>query len=241
MAKKITITVCSDLHGNLPKGRIPECDLLLLAGDIAPWSRGWSVFNQANWYNAQFEPWIKSQPAKQWYAVFGNHCFVGENNPHLLSQYLQDRFLTDRSASAFGLNIHGSPWQLPFHDWAFNLPEERLEQRWAAIPDDTNILLCHGPANQICDFSPWDGGHHCGSETLLKRLYELESLKLYFFGHIHFCQNKYDIIRPDNPIVCANVSLLNEAYKMTGKPTIVEIILDEGKIEVEKIENSIKV
>ena len=34
-----------------------------------------------------------------------------------------------------------------FHDWAFNLPRggKELREKWDMIPDDTQILVTHGP------------------------------------------------------------------------------------------------
>jgi len=238
MANKIKIIATSDFHANLPEKYIPEGDLFLIAGDIGPWRRGTSsVYTQANWYNQKFEPWIKRQPVKSWFACFGNHDFVGENSVKLLSDYLQEHFLTDRSVSAFGLNIHGTPWQKPFCNWAFNLEEDRLAVRWSLIPDNTNILLAHSPAEGICDFTPYgsSSGEHIGSGTLLKRLYELPKLSLALWGHCHYSQNTHEIIRPENPILCANVALLNESYKMTGRPTIIEIEKEGEKIISTKI------
>ena len=46
------------------------------------------------------------------------------------------------------VRIYGSPWQPEFYNWAFNLPRngEEMKARWDAIPDNTDILITHGPA-----------------------------------------------------------------------------------------------
>ena len=76
-----------------------------------------------------------------------------------------------------------SPDQLPFYDWAFNLPRGKaLAKVWAKIPDDTDVLITHGPPYGILDKT--ERGEHCGCQDLLERIKVIQ-LKLHIFGHIH--------------------------------------------------------
>ncbi|MEI6873153.1 MAG: UvrD-helicase domain-containing protein, partial [Verrucomicrobiota bacterium] len=51
-----------------------------------------------------------------------------------------------------GLKIWGSPYSPRFFDWAFNCDRgEDIAQHWRLIPDDTDILITHGPPAGILD------------------------------------------------------------------------------------------
>ena len=54
-------------------------------------------------------------------------------------------YLQDSSVTIGGLKIWGSPWTLFFFDWAFNLYEDQLREKWEEIPEDTDIIVTHGP------------------------------------------------------------------------------------------------
>jgi Icc-related predicted phosphoesterase len=61
-----------------------------------------------------------------------------------------------------------------------------LYKVWDSIPDDTDILIVHGPPKGILDLST-DRQHNlemCGCNSLRKRV-EKMNLKLMCFGHIH--------------------------------------------------------
>ncbi len=51
-----------------------------------------------------------------------------------------------------GLKFYGSPWQPTFHNWAFNLDRgEEIKKVWDKIPNDTDVLITHGPPFGILD------------------------------------------------------------------------------------------
>ena len=54
---------------------------------------------------------------------------------------------------------------------------------WEKIPDDTQVLLTHGPPLGILDQNWQD--LDCGDQYLLERIEQLPELKLHVFGHIH--------------------------------------------------------
>jgi Icc-related predicted phosphoesterase len=111
------------------------------------------------------------------------------------------RYLQDEAAEIAGLKFWGSPWQPWFHDWAFNLPRgERLAEKWAMVPEDTEILVTHGPPFGIGDHNGWEG--HVGCDDLRKRVAQLQNLKLHIFGHIHESPGVFE----ESGVVFANVS-----------------------------------
>jgi Icc-related predicted phosphoesterase len=113
------------------------------------------------------------------------------------------------------IRIYGSPWQPEFYSWAFNLPKNGIELagKWEAIPDNTDILITHGPAFETLDTvtgRPWDG---LGCELLAKRIERFRP-KIHVCGHIH---SGYGYEFKDGTHFF-NASVLDEAYEYTQKP-----------------------
>jgi len=209
------IVATSDLHGFLPE--IPECDLLLIAGDVCPvWNHDRNF--QADWLRGEFSDWMRAQPARSTVWIGGNHDFVlqdwrGTKNiqlPHGLKDvsgiYLDNSWihLVDDD-----LKIWGSPMSNTFGRWAFMTSEGELGDIWRTIPRDIDILMVHGPMWGLGDFVPWpryddwgnflgldrENGEHVGSSTLANQLLydEWPNLKLVITGHIHEAYGKYSL------------------------------------------------
>lgn len=84
--------------------------------------------------------------------------------------------------------IWGSPVTPTFGTgWAFNRAREKINKTWQKIPENTNILVTHGPPKSILDLS-YDRENnleYCGCSALFKRISKLEKLECSLFGHIH--------------------------------------------------------
>src|SRR6478672_2072725 len=174
------VVAASDLHGYLPD--VPPCDLLLLAGDLCPVTDHSSA-TQAQFLAGPFKDWLERVPAKHVVGIAGNHDFIFERDPDLVPRGLRWTYLQDAGAGVGGFNVYGTPWQPWFYDWAFNLrPEEELAEKWAMIPDGTDILVCHGPPYGYGDRTV--RGDHTGSTSLLERIERVRP-RLVVFGHIH--------------------------------------------------------
>jgi hypothetical protein len=75
----------------------------------------------------------------------------------------------------------GSPW---FGGWAFNYDRgEHAEVLHSEIPNDTDILLTHGPPSSILDLVNRDRTR-VGCRVLMQRVSEIQPA-LHVFGHIH--------------------------------------------------------
>ena len=142
------IVAVSDIHGCLPD--IPECDLLLIAGDITP-ADDHRLQRQFSWLNVQFREWLLSVPARKIVGIAGNHDFIFQTNPKSVAD-LPWVYLQDSGIDWEGVKIWGSPWQPVFHNWAFNAEDYKRQTAWSMIPDDTNILVLHGPPYGYGDF-----------------------------------------------------------------------------------------
>jgi Icc-related predicted phosphoesterase len=65
---------------------------------------------------------------------------------------------------------------------------DKMHDVWQAVPEDTHVLIVHGPPKAIRDLSFDRNGdlEFCGDMALYKRCMQLkDTLKLVCFGHIH--------------------------------------------------------
>jgi len=206
------ICCLSDLHGHFPD--VPDCYLLLLAGDYAP---AWK-HHPVRFHSERLVPWVfDCRQRMEVVAVAGNHDLLFEEHP----QYATNaswKYLHDSGCEVGGLKIWGSPWQPTFgQGWAFNLDESQLADKWALIPDDTDILLLHGPPRGYGDYSPF-GNEHCGSPSLLQRIVEIKP-RLVVSGHIHSGNG----VRHLGRTTIVNASYVNEQYRPAFPPLVIEI------------------
>lgn len=210
------ITACiSDMHGLIEDLQIPECDLLIIAGDICPASNHEAAW-QANWLKDHFADWLAAVPAKNIVGIAGNHDFVFQYAKKWTIE-LPWHYLYNDSVEIEGLKIWGSPWSPWFNNWAFNFPTgdrgtKQASMLYNTIPDDTDIVITHGPPKGLGDYVCWDG-KQVGCPILLTRMYEVQP-KLHVFGHIHGSTGVYE----SAGIKFINASVLSENYELTKKP-----------------------
>lgn len=205
------ICCLSDLHGYTPL--VPDCDLLLIAGDISGPS---DLLKQIKHLQTKFKDWLEeiSRRNISIVGIAGNHeiCATNKLTRELFLSTMQElpwTYLEDSYTIVDGLKIWGSPWSLTFgYGWAFNAAHWQLEQIYSRIPDDVGIIISHGPAYTILD-KTYDG-RQTGSVALLEKVGELskKSLKLLSVGHIHegAGQTKY------LGVTCVNASYVDEDY-----------------------------
>jgi len=203
------IIATSDLHGILPA--IPECDILILAGDIC--IEG-SLTDQEKWLDTTFRNWLDRLPAKEIVLVAGNHDYLFEQTPNRIPENLRVHYLKDQIVTLFNISIYGSPWQLPFYG-AFNLSEGRLRAIYAQIPEHTDIIVSHAPPYGICDSI---NGEATGSRSLRERIFQIKP-KLCIFGHIHSAFG----IHKEEGILFANVAYLDNDLNVQNKPNTFSI------------------
>lgn len=114
-----------------------------------------------------------------------------------------------------GIKIFGSPWTPFFHAWAFNYKEDKAKELWDQIPDDTQILMTHGPAKGILDLT-MRSKENVGCPVLLDKITELDKkdLRFHLFGHIH---ETYGRTKVGN-IEFLNSAIMNVYYQPKNKP-----------------------
>lgn len=214
------IVTISDLHGKLPDN-IPECDLLLIGGDICPdYYSSIRAVEQLFWLNNEFRKWLNRQPARNIVSTWGNHDWVGYSDA-VNRLNLPWKVLVDEQLIIDGFKIWGSPWQPRFCDWAFNLDEPDLAKKWELIPKGIDILLLHGPPYGYGDLAPSYGRSkretvNTGSPSLTVKIADIRP-RLVVCGHIHSGYGVYDM---GNGVIIANSSLVNEQCEMVNRPLV---------------------
>ncbi len=217
------IVAVSDLHGHFPED-VPDCDLLLIAGDIM---LGADIITQLTWLEGLVRPWLDKISAKEVVFVAGNHDTIYEkaSQGHMPPPNMPWHYLQYSGIELFGLKIWGSPWQKRFNDWSFNTDEEHMSRQFGFMPDDTDILVTHSPPYKIRDYVPTKTKRRksLGSKALREAVFKVRP-KLHVFGHIHYAQGKYIKTWEDGTTTTfANVSYVGENYKPMGRFLEIEI------------------
>ena len=220
------IDCISDLHGFKPV--LQGGDLLILAGDYT--SSGTLI----QW--ADFFCWLKYQSYQKKILVAGNHDNLFESGfpenkkevndvleiPDFLDMDVDFEYLCDSGTEYKGLKIWGSPWTPTFYDWHFMKDRgDPIKEMWDLIPDDTDILITHGPPLGIQDQTDSKHGKFAGCEELRNTInYRLKNLKLHVFGHIHEGYGSVQV----NGVTYVNASLVDKIYRPVNKPIRFELM-----------------
>lgn len=206
------IILISDTHTKHKDIKLPEGDILIHAGDISSRGRIYEVID--------FIEWFTEQPHAYKIFIAGNHDFYFENKTEAEVQALIPSniiYLNDSGCTIQGLHIWGSPIQPAFLNWAFNRERgAEIKQHWDLIPQNTDILITHGPPYGILDKTI--RGEHVGCEELTKAV-EMIQPKVHVFGHIH---EDYGTINQGNTTFI-NASILNERYQTINEPVVFEL------------------
>lgn len=219
---KLKIVAISDTHNQHQKVLVPECDLLIHAGDWTSMGHDQEVIKFTQWLGRQ-------QQAKNIVVIPGNHELHFEKYLPFGRSFFKYHcpnvhLLIEESVEIEGIKIYGSPITPWFCDWAWNRHRgEHIQRHWDAIPNDTQILITHGPPLGILDQTCYPDGSlredRLGCYQLAKRIEDLKDLDLHFFGHIHTPGGQQ--VHKDG-VNYYNAAICDEMYKPTNPITVVE-------------------
>lgn len=197
------ITCLSDTHMHHKKIVMPECDMIIHAGDFTYHGE----FDEVK----KFLQWYGEQKAKYKLLVCGNHEVEISKQPFQLLQQMCEnegvQILNNSHTIINGLTIFGSPNSLKFgNGWAYNSNESELGNIYSSILTETDIVITHGPAYGRLDRVL--SGQLVGSLSLTERLMELPNLKLHVTGHIH--ESRGTLLR--DGVLTVNASICGLPY-----------------------------
>ncbi len=219
------IAAVSDLHGKFPE--IPECDVLIVGGDLCPdgFGRKWAQEapdRQLDWFKDTFIPWAIVQPAADVLLTWGNHDFCG----YLLTESITKvgsphiKVVVDDAVTIDGVKFWLSPWSPKFMDWAWMEPDNLLGLRYDKIPFDVDVLVSHCPPYGCGDVYPNPDTNvmeHVGSSALRYAI-EQKQPPIVICGHLHGGYGQYQIDKS----AIHNVAVLNEQYVLTNPATVID-------------------
>ncbi len=209
----MTRIVClSDTHNRQGRFSVPEGDILVHAGDLT----GGGTLPEI----AAVNVWLGRLPHRHKIVIAGNHDFLFEEENLLARSLITNAtYLQDSVAEVEGLKVWGSPWQPWFYDWAFNLRRgEALREKWEMIPEDTDILITHGPPMGILDRTA--SGEQVGCEELRDRIAGMSAPpKLHVFGHIHEARGTHKTPRT----TYVNASVCDLSYRPVNEPIVIDL------------------
>lgn len=230
------IVTISDVHGKWNKIQIPECDVLISCGDYS--------FRGEEWMVKDFHTWLNKQEAGYVVSVQGNHELWVERNFQAAKEIAEKAcpgvyFIDEGAFEIEGVKFYGSAITPFFCDWAWNRNRgdidnvnyfsgktrlvKAIKPHWDKIPDDTQVLVTHGPPAGILDtvyqvdgITPRD---RAGCHDLMNRILQLKQLKMHCFGHIHGSSGETVF----NGVKFINASICDEMYMPTNPVRIFEL------------------
>jgi len=205
----------------LSRAALPTGDVLILGGDLLPNRFGDPELDAIFQMDSlrDLDSFCGRLDFKHVLLIAGNHDWVFERKRQVRRLLKNITYLEDSGIEIDGVKFWGSPHQPWFFDWAFNLPRNgpELERAWSLIPDDTDVLITHGPPHGILD-QPFGSGEHAGCELLLKRVKEIRP-RVHIFGHIHGSYGRQRV----GETLFLNACLCNEAYEPVNPPHVIDV------------------
>lgn len=240
---KLKFTCISDTHNKHKQMDIGEGDVLIHAGDATGRGESEEIIPFLNWFS--------KQKFLHKILIAGNHDFGFEKDSQRYEQICKDLgiiYLNDSGVTIEGINIWGSPVQPEFCNWAFNRRIDQhvvkdkdidyyhvypqkihpwIKPHWDLIPEDTHILITHGPALGILDeVRDFDGTSRFTGCPHLMDAIKKRKILAHIFGHIH---EQYGVLCKDG-VYYINASQLNRSYMHTNSPIFFEIDLNKTVI-----------
>jgi len=216
--------IISDTHTRHGELDLPGGEVLIHAGDFM--SSGYNVGELHN-----FLKWFEDQDYKHKIFIAGNHDRIFEDDPFLAKEIVDMyafniNYLQDEELVIDGIKFYGSPWTPEFCGWAFALPKDprSAEERFAKIPNDTDVIISHGPAYGMLDqivhpVSPNASKEHLGCKQLRDAINRVNP-KVHICGHIHSSQGVLDGYGEVTTHI--NAACLDESYGFGNKQNYIE-------------------
>eukprot|EP00727_Mastigamoeba_balamuthi_P001510 m51a1_g11356 hypothetical protein (257) ;mRNA; r:7246-8136 len=222
----VRLVLLSDTHEQEGGLAVPAGDVVVHAGDLS-----YTGDPQAL---RSFARWLRGLPHPHKVVVAGNHDLTLD--PAHYDRAFHDvkfgqaaieeaaadlrascTYLENSSAECAGLRFWGSPCSPGFGDWAFSLDAEGLERTWAMIPQDTDVVVTHGPAYGHGDLCISED--RAGCKVLLRRILATQA-SLHVAGHIHEGRG----VTHEGGVCFVNASAVNVGYQPVNAPIVVDIV-----------------
>jgi Icc-related predicted phosphoesterase len=200
------VVIVSDTHNRHEDLGVLRGDVLIHCGDSG------IGFERETGEVERLDDWFGRQDFQRILCIGGNHDFQMQERAAAGKPVFRNAtYLQDAGISFGGLNFYGAPWTPELMGWAFYLPPESMRERWAAIPDRTDILITHTPPFGVLDRN--SEAKACGCLDLRLRLEDLRP-RIHCFGHIHASAGKVEA----RGTTFVNASIVNDRYEIVHRP-----------------------
>lgn len=226
------IVAISDTHTHHMEIEVPHGDVLVHAGDFTYKGRRDEI--------SEFLDWFLNLPHKHKVLIAGNHdiqldsekrtagntILAVDDMDHWIHEEFYERirskenahYLENSGVCIEGINFWGSPVTLTFgHGWGFNSDPDKIGKYWDHIPDNTDVLVTHGPPLEALD-QVLPNYEMVGCDKLRDKISQI-SPSVHIFGHIH---ESYGAIKKGNTTYF-NASQLNHKYYYTNSAWIIDM------------------
>ncbi|RME74393.1 MAG: metallophosphoesterase [Planctomycetota bacterium] len=206
--KSLKAVILSDTHGYHEEIEVPEGDLLIHCGDCLKGGLHTPLDSVI-----AFNQWLGTLPHPHKILIAGNLDIPFETHSLKARSLITHAiYLEDEAIEIEGWKIYGSPYTPRFGPWAFQKPAgPRMKEVWDRIPEDTDILITHGPPKGILDRTFL--GIHAGCERLAQKIERIH-VKYHFFGHIHEARGSLQ----KGETLFVNAALYPPSFKKTKEP-----------------------
>lgn len=182
--KILHISDTHSMHDQIPINRFDGVDMIIHSGDCS----NSPFLASSNREIMEFLEWYHKVPVKYKIFVAGNHDTAIERKAvtrETMHAY-GIHYLENESIEIEGLKIWGSPITPTFGQWSFMKARDKTHFVWDTIPDDTDILVVHGPPKGVRDltYNRKNKLEMCGDKSLVTAIMRVKP-KLVLFGHIH--------------------------------------------------------
>lgn len=212
------IVAISDTHEKHEQVIVPQGDVLIHAGDFTYRGDFAAV--------ASFANWLKQQTHQHKIVIAGNHELTFQSpSRDIMVNLIREAgaiYLENSGCEIGGLHFYGSPYTPYFFDWAFNIVRnsDTMIANWDLVPENTNILISHGPPYGILDSVQDRTRGPQGCEVLRKRVEQLPNLKAHIFGHLHRDGGQS---KQYNNVIYVNAAICDDRYDASRSPLIIEV------------------
>lgn len=186
----------SDTHNEEQYFDLPKADVLIHSGDFTKF--GWPHEVKS------FTEWLATQDYLHKIVIAGNHEFTFDiEYEEILKERNKDNdnfpkeadfketkailtgctYLENETIDLYGYKLYGTPCSLQYSKSGFQRPHEEREAFLDTIPEDTDLLITHGPPKGFGSLL-WngnDGGDEKLADVVLNKIKPI----IHQFGHIH--------------------------------------------------------
>lgn len=244
----IKLVCVSDSHNRHEEIKLPEFSEEELDNIIFVHAGDFTQLGLKKEVNS-FELWLRGLQFKNKIVIAGNHdlscesmAMVAKAKSHLpyyrwdeVDQWRSTQvpyrvhnaeYLNQELITINGVNFYGEPRTPEFYNWAFNVKRKNMDLVWDLVPEETHVLITHGPPLGYGDrtYEVTPGGtiiKHVGCQYQLEMLKKHPNIKVVVCGHIHSGNGSYNLVKDNGDIVkVINASVVNESYKIAYQPII---------------------